>query len=69
MLPIIYTNLSSSLLSILTSYEEGISGHDQCEFRSNNSTTDHIDSIRHILKKKSEYNRTVHQLFIDFQKA
>jgi hypothetical protein len=33
------------------------------------STTDQIFCIRQILEKKWEYNKTVHQLFIDFKKA
>jgi hypothetical protein len=33
------------------------------------STTDQIFCIRRILKRKWEYNGTVHQLFIDFKKA
>jgi hypothetical protein len=32
-------------------------------------STDQIFDIRRILKKKWEYNGTVHQLFIDFKKA
>jgi hypothetical protein len=33
------------------------------------STTDPILCIHETLKKKWEYNETVHQLFIDFKKA
>jgi hypothetical protein len=33
------------------------------------STTDMIFCIRQILEKKWEYNKTVHQLFIDFNKV
>jgi hypothetical protein len=33
------------------------------------STTDQIFCIRQILEKKREYNETVHQLFIDFEKG
>jgi hypothetical protein len=44
-------------------------GKNQCGFRSNRLTTDQIYYIRHILKKKLEYNGRVHQLFIDFKKA
>jgi hypothetical protein len=35
----------------------------------NRSTTDQIFCIRQILEKKMKYNETVHQLFIDLQKA
>jgi hypothetical protein len=41
----------------------------QCGFRRTISTTDQIFYIRQILEKKWEYNRTVHQLFIDIKKA
>jgi hypothetical protein len=44
-------------------------GDHQCGFRCNRSTTDQIYCIRRILKKKWEYNETVHQLYIDFKKA
>jgi hypothetical protein len=44
-------------------------GHDQCAIRLNRSTTNQILCIRHILKKKWEYNETVHQQFIDFKKV
>jgi hypothetical protein len=37
--------------------------------RRNSSTTDQIFYIHQILEKKTEYNGTVHQLFIDFKKA
>ena len=33
------------------------------------STIDHIFCIRQILEKKWEYNKEVHQLFIDFKKT
>jgi hypothetical protein len=38
-------------------------------FRRNRSIIDKILCFRQILKKKWEYNGTVHQLFIDFKKA
>jgi hypothetical protein len=41
----------------------------QCRFRRNRSTMDQIFYIRQIVEKKSEYNGTVHQLFVDFKKA
>jgi hypothetical protein len=41
----------------------------QCEFRRNRSNTDQIFCIRQILEKKWEYEKTVHQLFVDFKKA
>jgi hypothetical protein len=33
------------------------------------STTDQIFCIHQILEKKWEYNKTVHQLFVDFKKV
>jgi hypothetical protein len=44
-------------------------GDHQSGFRCNRSTTDHIFCIRQILKKKLEFNESVHQLFIDFKEA
>jgi hypothetical protein len=38
-------------------------------FLHNTSTTDQTVCFRQILKKKWEYNETVHQLFIDFKKT
>jgi hypothetical protein len=57
------------VLSRLTPYAEEIIGDYQCGFRHNKSTIDHIFSIRQILEKKWEYNKAVHQLFIDFKKG
>jgi hypothetical protein len=64
-----YTVLSNILLSRLSPYVDEIIGNHQCGFRRNRSTTDQIFSIHQILKKKLEYDETVHQLFIDFKKA
>jgi hypothetical protein len=44
-------------------------GDHQCGFCRNISTTDRIFYIRQILETKWEYIGTVHQLFIDFEKA
>ncbi len=44
-------------------------GENQCWFRRNRSTIDHIISIRKIIEKKQEYNDEVFQLFIDFDKT
>jgi hypothetical protein len=49
-----YEILSNILLSRLTPYAGKIIGDHQCGFRRNRPTTDHIFSIRQILKKKSE---------------
>jgi hypothetical protein len=64
-----YKILSNILLSRLTPYAEKIIGVHQCGFQHNRLTTDHICSIHQILEKKWEYNKAVHQLFIDFKKA
>ena len=66
-MPTTYKILSNILLSRLTPYAKEID--DQCGFRRNRSTIDHIFCIRQILEKKWEYNEEVHQLFIDFKKA
>jgi hypothetical protein len=64
-----YKILYNILLSRLTPYaEETIRVH-QYGFRRNRSTTDHIFCIRQVLEKKWEYNKAVHPLFTDFQKA
>jgi hypothetical protein len=54
---------------MLSPYIEEIIGDHQHEFRRNRSTTDQIFGIRQILKKKRDNNETVHQLFVDFEKA
>jgi hypothetical protein len=68
-LPTTYKILSNILLSRLTPYAEEIIGDYQCGFRRNWSTTDHKIWLRQILAKKREYNKEVHKLLIDFQKA
>jgi hypothetical protein len=52
----------------LSAYVDEIIG-DHCGFWHNSSTTDQIFCICHIIEIKWEYNETVHQLFIDFNKA
>ena len=69
LLPTTCKILSNTLLSSLTPYAEEIIGGHQCGFRRNKSTTDHIFCICQILGKKWEYNKAVHQLFIDFKEA
>ena len=54
-------------MSSLIPYAEDIIG-DQCAFRCNRSSTDHIFCIRQILEKKWEYNEAVHQLLMDLKK-
>jgi hypothetical protein len=64
-----YKILSNILLSALIPCAEEIIGDHQCGFRRNRSTIDHIFCIRHILEKKWEYDKAVHQLVIEFKKA
>jgi hypothetical protein len=57
--------------SRLSPYIDEIIGDHQCGFRRNRSTTDQTFCIglMRALKKKWEYNETVHQVFIDIKKA
>jgi hypothetical protein len=64
-----YKILSNILLSRLSPYVDEIIEDHQCGFRRNRWTTDQIFCIQQILEKKWEYNKTVHQLFVDFNKA
>jgi hypothetical protein len=64
-----YKILSNILLVRLTPYINEVTGDHQCGFRCNRSITDQIFYIQQVLEKKWEYNRTVHQLFIDFKTA
>jgi len=68
-LPTRYKILSNVLLTKITPYAEEITGDLQSGFRHNRSTIDHIFCIRQILEEKWEYEKAVHQLFIDFKKA
>jgi sorting nexin-29 len=64
-----YKILSYILLSKLTPHEYKIIGDHQGQFQSNISSTDQIFCICQILEKKWEYTGTIHQSFIDFEKA
>jgi hypothetical protein len=57
--------LSNILVSRLTQNVEKITGDYQCGFGHNRSTTDQIFCVHHI----RENNGTVHDLFIDSEKA
>ena len=59
--------LSNILLSRLTQYAEEITGDNQCGFRLNRSSTDHIFCFPLILEKKWEYNEAVHLLSVNFK--
>jgi hypothetical protein len=64
-----YKMLSNILLSRLVPYIDETIGDHWCRFQRNRSTPDQIFRMRQILEKEWEYNETVHQLFIDFEKA
>jgi hypothetical protein len=57
------------LLSRLTPYADETIGDHRCAFRHNRSMIDQVFYIQQVLEKKWEQNDTVHQLFIDFEKA
>jgi hypothetical protein len=63
-----YKIFCNMLLSV-SPYTDEITGDRQFGFPLNRSTTDQIFSIHQILGEKWEYKYTLHQLFIDFQKA
>jgi hypothetical protein len=69
LLPTTHKILSCILVLRLIPYVDEITGDYQCGFWCNRSTTDHILCICQILEKRWKYNRTVHQLFIDSEKA
>ena len=60
LLPTTYKILSNILFSRLIPYAKEIIGDQQCGFRRNRSTIDHIFCIRQILEKKWEYSEPVH---------
>jgi hypothetical protein len=64
-----YKILSNILLARLTPYADEIIGDHECGFQHNRSMTGQIFYTWQIPKKKWEYTGTVHQPFIDFQKA
>ena len=47
----------------------GLGGIDQCGFRRDRSSVNHIFSIRQLLEKNLEYSSEVCQLFIDSERA
>jgi len=69
LLPITYRILSNILLSRITPYAEEIVGDRECGFQRNRPTTHHIFCIHQILEKNWDYNKAVHQLFVDIKKA
>ena len=69
LLNVTYKVLSNVLKERISPYAEDNLGEYQCGFRPNRSTTDQIFTIRQLLEKSWEFNRDVHQLFIDFRQA
>jgi hypothetical protein len=61
--------LGDILLSSLTPHSEELFREQQCEFRRNGPTTEHIFCIRQIIEKKWECSEAECQLFISFKKV
>jgi hypothetical protein len=61
--------LSNIPISKSTPYADEIIRDHQCGFQCYRSTTNYIFCICQILEKMLEYNETVHQLFVDFEKV
>lgn len=64
-----YKVLSNIMLSRLSPLVENILGDYQCGFRKHRSTTDQMFTIRQMLEKCWEFNKQLHNLFIDFRQA
>ena len=64
-----YKILANILLERLKPIVESGLGDYQCGFRKNRSTVDQIFTVRQMLEKCWEFNRVIHQLFIDFRQA
>jgi hypothetical protein len=69
LLSTLYKILSNIILIRLTPYGDEIIGDHECGFQRNRSTIDQTFHIGQVLEKKSEYNGTVHPLFIDFKEG
>jgi hypothetical protein len=63
-----YKVLSGILHNRLAKYAEEILGEYQCRFRADRSTID-IFATRQTQEKAYEYNKHLHNLFIDFKQA
>lgn len=64
-----YKVLANVVLIRITPYAEESIGDYQCGFRPGRSTIDQIFTVRQILEKHWEFDKDLHQLFIDFQQA
>jgi len=69
LLPTTYKILYNILFSRLSPYIDKITGVHLCGFQCIKLTTNQIFCIHQILEKKWESNGTMHQLFVDFEKA
>jgi len=61
--------LSYCILDRIKPLAEQVVGDYQSGFRQNRSTTDQIFIIRQLFQKSWEYNKELHVIFVDFQKA
>jgi len=64
-----YKVLSYCILDRIKPLAEQVVGDYQFGFRQNRSTTDQIFIIRQLFQKSWEYNKKLHAIFVDFQKA
>jgi hypothetical protein len=69
LLPSTYKILSTILFSRLIPDVDEITGYHKCGFRCNGSTTDQRSAFVRYWRNNCEYNGTVYQLFIDFEKV
>jgi hypothetical protein len=63
----VYKVMSAFIANSLVSYAKKVTGN-QCGFRQNRSTLDHIFNLRLYLEKCVEYNMELHILFLDLNK-
>ncbi|CAF4744203.1 unnamed protein product [Pieris macdunnoughi] len=65
----IYKVFSKILLDRLSTTLDESQPMEQAGFRKNFATIDHIHTVKQIIEKYSEYNKTVYMAFIDYTKA
>lgn len=65
-----YKVVSIAILRRIKTYAAAdIVGEYQCGFKKGKSTTDHIHTLRQLMKKYYEYNKDLHMLFVNFKQA
>ena len=69
LLTTIYKIIARIVYKRLLPYAEPVLGEYQAGFRSNSSTSDQIFTLRQVLEKRWEYNKSSHLIFIDFKQA